>query len=162
MILKFLYSNWMLCGSVSMFKGSLLSKGGHLTRRFAEVMLILLCCPTIIILFLGLSFWPSERFFHTLKATNSKKTQRSDIKNPFFMSLRELVAFKGKIVPKVSTFDWGQTDSRVHESSQVMNNWMSNWPSSLHPWRIASFNNISNILRYLYEGTHLWSETTPC
>jgi hypothetical protein len=29
-----------------MFKGSLLPKGGYLTRRFAEDMLILLCCPT--------------------------------------------------------------------------------------------------------------------
>ena len=39
----------LLHGSVRMFKGSLLSKGGHLTRRFAEdvPILLLLCCPTL-------------------------------------------------------------------------------------------------------------------
>ena len=95
-----LCSYWMLCWSVRMFKGGLLSKGGHLTRRFAEVMLILLCCPTII-LFFGLSFWPSGRFFSHFKSNYFEKTQRSDINNWILFvatsntsSFFEVVAFK--------------------------------------------------------------------
>ena len=59
--------------AVSMFKGSLLPKGGHLTRRFAEDMLILLCCSVGISQISPSFFGPSGGFFSLLNLVNSKK-----------------------------------------------------------------------------------------
>ena len=68
----------MLCGSVRMFEGSLLSNGGHLTRRFTEVMLIFVNLfesqsAHFTMLLAASLFDLRTGFFPLLKATTSKK-----------------------------------------------------------------------------------------